>query len=421
MARLVPEMSDAAVRRLRHRDGKAAVYAVGGVSGLLLVCKSPTSGEGVGSRSWILRIVIGSKRRDIGLGGYPDVTLAQARHKARELREQIRQGVDPLAERKAQQSALMAQQAKAITFAELAREYIAKKSAEYKPGSRQTQRLTGHIEYASASIGKMTIADIERAHIVKILEPIWETKNETASRVRLHVERVLDLAGVKGLRSGDNPARWRGNLDLTFPARAKVAKVESYRALPMEQMPDFWATLRTAETISARALQFIILTATRSGEARGTTWDEIDLSARLWTIPAARMKAGREHKVPLSDAAVEVLESMPRLSSHVFAGPTGKPLSDVAVAKALRLAGCDATVHGFRATFRTWAQECTAFPEEVCELALAHVNTDATRAAYARGELLDKRRALMAEWDRFCFSATPKQATSASQTEPAAQ
>lgn len=407
MARVVPEMSDAAVRRLRDRDGKAAVYAVGGVPGLLLVCKPPVNANALGSRSWVLRVVVGGKRRDIGLGGYPGVTLSQARQQARDYREQIRQGIDPLAERKSRQSALIAQQAKAVTFDEVAREYLAKKSAEYKPGSRQAQRLAGHIEYAAATIGKMTVADIDRAHIVKILEPIWKTKNETASRVRLHTERILDLAGVKGLRSGDNPARWRGNLDLTFPARARVGKAESHRALPVNEMTSFWQTLSAAETVSAKALQFLILTAARSGEARGARWDEIDLTAKLWTIPAERMKAGREHKIPLSNTAVELLESMPRLDEYAFTGPRGKPLSDVAVAKALRVAGSDATVHGFRATFRTWAQKFTAFPDEVCELALAHVNTDATRAAYARSELLDKRRLLMNEWERFILHGHP--------------
>jgi integrase len=407
MPKSVPELSDAVVRRLRHRGAKAAVYAVGGVSGLLLVCKPPVrAGEAIGARSWILRVMMGSKRRDIGLGGYPTVTLAQARHRAREARETIWQGSDPIADRKARKSLLAAEQAKQVTFAELAREYIDKKSAEFK-SAKQVQKLTSHLEtYAFPHLEKMVVGDIERAHVVKMLEPIWAVKNETASRVRLHVERILDLAGVKGLRTGDNPARWKGNLALSFPARAKVATVEHYKALPVADMPEFWRNLKAAESLGAKVLQFIILTASRSGEARGATWDEVNLKAKLWTIPASRMKGGREHKVPLSDPAIALLESLPRLGPHIFTGPRNKPISDVVISRMPKNLGQDVTTHGFRATFRTWVQEHTAYPEDVAELSLAHVNSDATRAAYARGELVEKRRLLMADWAKFCETAS---------------
>lgn len=401
MPKLVPELSDAAVRRLRHRGKKSAVYAVGGVVGLLLVCKPPPVGQDIGARSWILRAKVGDKRRDLGLGGYPDVTLSQARQRARETKEKIWQGIDPVAERKSLKSALVAEQAKAVTFSDLSREYIQKKSKEFKT-AKQVQKLSSHLEsYACPFIGRMVVGDIERAHIVRMLEPIWETKNETAARVRLHTERILDLAGVKGLRAGDNPARWKGNLDLTFPARKKVAKTQHYAALPVDDLPEFWQKLKGETSIGAKALQLLILTAARSGEARGATWDEFNLKKRVWIIPGERTKSGKVHTVPLTDETIRLLKTMPKLGDYLFTGPKGKPIADVVISRAPKVIGYDVTAHGFRATFRTWTQEHTAYPEEVCELALGHVNSDATRAAYARGELIDKRRHLMADWERF--------------------
>ncbi|MEX0642124.1 MAG: integrase arm-type DNA-binding domain-containing protein [Pirellulales bacterium] len=394
-----------AVRRLRHRDGKSAVHAVGGVSGLLLVCKPPPAGQDIGARSWILRVKVGDKRRDIGLGGYPDVTLSQARERAREVKDKIRKGVDPVSERKALKSALIAEQAKAVTFSDLADEYIKKKSREFK-SLKQTYKLTQQLEtYAYPHIGRFMVADIDRAHIVKMLQAddLWTAKHETAGRVRLHVERVLDLAGVKGLRTGDNPARWKGNLDLSLPAAHKVANRKNHNALPVGDMPDFWRKLLLEDKLGARVLQFTILTAARPGEARGALWDEIDMDRKLWIIPAVRMKGGKEHKVPLITGAVKLLESQPRQNEYVFPGPKGKPVSDVAVSKVPKLLGHDVTAHGFRSTFRTWVQEYTAYAEDVAELALAHVNSDATRAAYARSELIDKRRLLMADWERYCY------------------
>lgn len=408
MPKLVPEMSDAAVRRLRHRGGKAAVYAVGGVAGLLLVCKPPVEGQEIGARSWILRTTIGGKRRDIGLGGYPTVTLSMARTLAREARDKIRQGVDPIAERKALRSALSAAQSKAITFRQVAEEYIAKKAAEYK-GPKQTYKLTQQLTtYAYPHIGNLVVSDIERAHIVKMLEPIWSTKHETAYRVRLHVERVLDLAGVKGLRKGDNPARWKGNLELSFAAGHKVAPRQHHNALPIDDMPAFWRDLFAVDTQAANVLRFLILTAARPGEARGVCWAELDLKAKLWIVPPERMKGGRQHKVPLTTEAIKLVRAQPRLNEYVFPGPNGNPLSDVAVSKLPKGLGHDVTAHGFRAVFRTWAQEHTAYPEEVAELALAHVNSDRTRVAYARSELVDQRRQLMRDWERFILNGHTK-------------
>lgn len=376
---------------------KTGMHPVGGVAGLCLQVSDS------GARSWILRTVVGVKRREIGLGGFPDVSLSQAREKAREMKEKIQQGIDPVAEKKALRSALAAQQAKAVTFKMVAAEYVTKKSKEFKT-IKQAQKLANHLKtYAYPTLGNLVVGDIERSHIVRMLEPIWETKNETASRVRLNVERILDLAGVKGLRTGDNPARWKGNLELSFAKREKVAKVEHYKALDVNLMPEFWSKITQQEWTGAKALQFIILTASRSGEVRGARWDEFDLDRKLWTVPAERMKGNKTHTVPLTDEAVALLESMPKVSDYVFASTKGSPLTDATISKTPKRIGYDVTAHGFRATFRTWAQEHTAYAEEVCELALAHVNDDKTRAAYARGELIDKRRLLMNDWERFCL------------------
>lgn len=406
MPKVARPLTDAAVRKLRHRGPiTPGTYSVGGVAGLQLVCKPPADGSDIGPRSWVLRVKVGDRRRDIGLGAYPEVSLSEARERAKRDKELIRQGIDPPGHRKALRSALAANQAKAVTFAEVAREFIGKKAAEFKT-SKQVQRLTGQLEsYAYPLIGELVISDIGRAHIVKMLEPIWTSKHETAQRVRLSVERVLDLAGVKGLRSGDNPARWAGNLELTFPASQKVARVTHYSSLPMDLMPAFWKDLAALQTVGASVLKFTILTACRPGNARDVRWDEIDLKAKLWTIPAERMKGGKAHKIPLTAEAVKLVEAQPRLGQYVFAGPReGRPITDVAVSKIPKQLGHDVTAHGFRSTFRTWCQEHTSYPEEVCELALAHVNSDATRAAYARGELVDKRRLLMQDWEHFILN-----------------
>lgn len=402
MPKIARELSDAQVRRLTR-----GTHAVGGVSGLLLQCRPPKPGNKVGARSWILRVVVGNTRRDIGLGGYPTVTLSMARQTAREIKEKIRQGIDPVAERKSLKSALIAEQAKTVTFKELAQEYVAKKSREFKT-AKQTQKLKGQLEYyAYPFIGNMAVGDIERAHVVKALEPIWEDKTETASRVRLHIERILDLAGVKGLRKGDNPARWAGNLELSFAAKAKVSKTTHYKALPVDDMPEFMAKLDAQDWMGAKALKFAILTAARSGEIRAATWDEIDLKKKVWTIPAERMKSGKQHRVPLCDEAIKVLEEVPRLSDYLFTGARGGQITDATISKVPKRLGYDVTAHGFRATFRTWAQEYAAYAEEVVELALAHVNSDATRAAYARSELIDKRRRLMTDWQHYCMNGHP--------------
>ncbi|MCP5131854.1 MAG: tyrosine-type recombinase/integrase [Pseudomonadales bacterium] len=395
----VPEFSAAKVKRLSTKPG---FWAVGGVTGLYLNVSDTQAS------SWIYKKMVGKRRREMGLGGYPDVTLARAREKAREYADMICQGIDPLAEKRARRSALIQSQATAVTFRQVAGRFIVKKSKELKT-AKQVQKLTAHLEtYVYPFVGNMVVGEIERANIVRMLQPIWETKTETANRVRATVERILDMAGAEGLRRGDNPARWKGNLELSLPNPGKVSKVEHYKALPYSELPEFMQRLTPKKTTGAEALKFLILTAARSGEVRGATWEEINLRAKVWTIPAERMKNGKEHKVPLSASAVNLLKSLPRDHDYIFPAVRGGKLSDMTIAKVPKSMGHDVTAHGFRATFRTWAQDHTSYPDEVCELALAHINSDATRAAYARSELIDKRRLLMSDWERFCFHGKPK-------------
>ncbi|MFO7551797.1 MAG: integrase arm-type DNA-binding domain-containing protein [Haliea sp.] len=418
MPKIAKELSDAHVRRLKWgavqsgpNQGKPCpkFHAVGGVNGLYLQCTPPAPGNETFARSWVLKTLVGRTRRELGLGPYPEVTLSMARQKARDIKEQIRQGIDPKAERRALRSSLLAEQAKAVTFRTVGESYAAKKSRKYKT-LKQTKKLQAMLEtYAYPTLGNLLVADIERAHIIKMLSLIWESKTETATRVRAIVERVLDMAGAEGLRTGDNPARWRGNLDLSLPMPGKISKVQHFSAMPLDELPEFMQELTAKTTTGARALRFAILTVARSGEIRGATWDEIDMDAAVWTVPGERMKNGRTHKVPLCDDALTLLSALPRHADNdlVFVSPTGKMLSDMTLTKVIKDMGRKVTQHGFRATFRTWAQEHTSYPEEVCELAIAHVNSDATRAAYARSELIDKRRGLMRDWERFCREGLP--------------
>jgi integrase len=266
--------------------------------------------------------------------------------------------------------------------------------------------------YANPVIGALPVDAVELAHIVNILNPIWETKTETASRLRQRLEQILAWATVRGYRSGDNPARWRGHLDAVLPKPGKVSKVTHHRALPVDATPGFVTDLRKRDGIAARALEFLILTATRSGEVRGATWDEIDLQAKTWTIPAARMKASKEHRVPLSERAIEILEAAPRFAgcASVFPSARGGKLSDMALTSVMRRMQADAVPHGFRSTFRDWCSERTAFPHEVAEQALAHTITSAVERAYRRGDLFTKRVKMMQEWARYC--ATPQRQAS---------
>jgi integrase len=374
-------------------------HAVGGAAGLALQVKDS------GARSWILRATVGSVRRHIGLGGFPDVPLAAARDRAREVRDQIRAGVDPIEFRKSVRDAQRKASARGLTFSQAAERWHRSKSVEYRNQKHAAQVLSTIAAYAGPVIGDLSVAMITLSDVVRVLEPIWASKTETASRLRGRIESVLNWATVSGFRSGDNPARWRGNLDAVLPKPARVRHIEHHRALTAEDMPAFMSDLRQVDGMGARALEYLVLTATRSGEVRHATWDELDLRSRVWTIPGRRMKAGREHRVPLSDQAVKLLRSLPRFqdSPFVFAAPRGGALSDMTLSAVLRRMNVHAVPHGFRSTFRDWAAERTNFPSEVVEMALAHTITNKVEAAYRRGDLFDKRRKLMADWARHCW------------------
>lgn len=394
MARKAKELSALEVNRLT----KAGYHFVGGVSGLALQV-SPS-----GARSWILRATVGTRRRDIGLGGFPDVTLAGAREAARTAREKIKNGIDPVEESKAKRSALAAAQASALTFSDAAAKYIAAHESGWKNAKHAAQWSATLETYAFPTIGKIRVSEIETAHVVSILESIWKTKTETASRLRGRIESVLDWATVRGYRKGENPARWRGHLDKLLPARSKVQKVDHHAALPFGEIGAFMVELAKVEGLGARALEFAILTAARSGEVRGATWSEIDLTAKVWTIPASRMKAEKEHRIPLSDTAVSLLEALPRIAGTdlVFPSARNAQLSDMTLTAVLRRMEKPVTAHGFRSTFRDWAGETTAYPREVIEHALAHQLKDKAEASYARGTLFEKRRRLMNDWAKQC-------------------
>ncbi|WP_175995170.1 tyrosine-type recombinase/integrase [Burkholderia vietnamiensis] len=395
MPKTAKELGALAVSRL----STPGTHAVGHVAGLALQI-TPT-----GSRSWILRVMVGGRRREIGLGAYPSVSLKEAHEKAQETRDAIALGVDPVLARKEAASRLRASQAFEVTFEEAAKRFIKAKAPEWKNTKHGDQWRNTLAEYAYPKIGALMVRHVARPHIMEVLEPIWTTKTETASRLRGRLEAILDWAKVKGFRDdGTNPAMWRGNLDKLLPAPKRTKRVRNHPALPIEQMGAFMVSLRAAEGVSARCLEFTILTAARSGEARGATWSEIDLKRGIWSIPPERMKAKKEHRVPLSPAAIELLEAIERAEDQdlVFPSPrSGGVLSDMALLELMRRQSLDATPHGFRSTFRDWAGEYTNYPRELAEVALAHIKTDATEAAYWRGDVLEKRRRMMADWAEF--------------------
>jgi integrase len=400
MPKIAPELSPAAVRNLMDEPG---LHAVGGVNGLLLQVSRGKSRQL--RRSWILRTMVGARRRDIGLGSYPTVTLGIARDRAREAREQIRAGIDPIEERRRARADLIARQASTITFSGAAAKVAAMKAREFRNRKHAAQWSSTLETYANPVIGKLPVADVALEHVVSILEPIWLTKTETAKRLRGRIEAVLAWAIVSGYRTADNVARWKGNLDAVLPKPGKVAKVEHFAAVPIDDVGAFMRALRRRDGMAARALEFAVLTAARSGEVRGAKWSEIDLQSKTWVVPAARMKAHKEHRVPLSDDAMAVLTRLDRTGDLVFPAPRGGMLSDMTLTAVLRRMKVDATVHGFRSTFKDWASERTAYPNEISEAALAHINGDKVEAAYRRGTLFEKRRRLMRDWARFCGAA----------------
>ncbi len=403
---LTPVELNRKIEKLKQA-GTQGLIAVGGVPGLHLQVTS------AGATTWILRFTAGVKpgtgkpwRRDLGLGSYDKVSMKDAREKAKQAHALIADGIDPITEKREARSAMIAARLAEITFEEAAKQFIAAQSVTWKEGGKSEHQWSTSLEdYAYPVIGSLRVADIELTQVLKVVEPIWTTKTETARRVRSRMEQVLDWATVRGYRKGDNPARWRGALDKVLPAPDKVRKVKHHAALSIAELPDFLTRLRQRNGIGARALEFAVLTAARSGEVRGAVWDEIDLEARVWTIPADRMKASKEHRVPLSDAALKLLESLPRMEGTdlVFPPPRGtNPLSYNTLTKVLKDMGVPVTAHGFRSTFRDWCAEHTEFSREVAEMALAHTIGNAVEAAYRRGDLFEKRRALMGAWAEYC-------------------
>jgi integrase len=394
MPKKATALSALAVGRLRE----PGLHAVGEVAGLHLKVLD------TGTSSWVLRVMVGSKRRDIGLGGFPDVPLAKAREKAREARDLIAKGIDPVENRRAILSRLIAQQAANLTFEKATLAYIAGHEAGWR-NAKHAQQWRNTLEaYAFPVIGSMLVRDVELPHVLRIIEPIWQTKTETATRLRGRIETVLDWATARGHREGLNPARWRGHLDKMLPKPSKVAKSEHHSAVPVAELGAFMQRLRAAEGMGAKALEFAILTAARSGEVRGALWSEIDMDAATWTVPGDRMKAGKEHRVPLSGAAVELLKAQPKIDGCDFVFPSARSgaLSDMTLLLVMRRMKVEAVPHGFRSTFRDWASERTNYPREAAEMALAHAIGDKVEAAYRRGDLFEKRRLMMEDWAKFC-------------------
>jgi integrase len=356
-----------------------------------------------GSKQWIYRYVTNGRPRDMGIGPVRVLTLAEAREKAREASKLRLEGNDPIAAKHAQRAAAAVAAASAMTFRQCAEGFIKDNEASWTNHKHRLEWERSLARYTFPVLGNLPVAAIDTPLVLKVIKPLWERVPETASRVRGRIENVLGWATVHHYRSGDNPARWQGHLEHALPT---VVKGAHHAAMRYAEVPAFMAKLRQDTSIPARCLEFIVLTAARLGEAQKATWDEIDLDNRLWTVPASRMKGGKEHRVPLPAAAIAVLEDMQtiRHSDYVFPGAYhGKAIGKNMPLRVLNgLAGNGETVHGFRSSFRDWAAERTSFPREVAEMALAHAIPDAVEAAYRRGDLFDKRRKLMAAWAAHC-------------------
>jgi integrase len=393
------------INRLSHRKVETlkqpGMHGDGG--GLYL--QVTEGADGTARKSWLFRYAVAGRERQMGLGPLRDVPLAEARNCALAARELRRAGKDPIAEREAARAEASLVITKTMSFDDCATAYIAAHRSGWRNLKHASQWTNTINTYCSPVFGNLPVQLVDVGLVMKAVEPLWATKPETAGRVRGRIERILDWARVRGYRDGENPARWRGHLDHLLPARGKVRRVQHHPALPYAEIPAFLAALRGREAIAARALEFAILTAARTSEVLAATWSEIDLDARVWIIPAERMKAGREHRVPLVDCAIEIIKNMKasKQNDYIFYGDRRATLSNMSLLMLLRrMDRNNITTHGFRSTFRTWTAECTNYPREVVEAALAHVVGNKVEAAYQRGDMLDKRRLLMAQWEKYC-------------------
>jgi integrase len=396
MARKVEKLTALRVESLKEKPG---LHADG--AGLYLQVKG-------GGASWLLRYQLNGRARWMGLGPLALYGLKDARTKSLDARKLKHEGTDPVEMKRRSRAKQKLEAAKAIKFKDAAAQYISSHRKGWRNAKHAEQWTNTLATYADPEIGSLPVQAIDTTLVLKVLEPIWSEKPETASRLRGRIESVLDWAKARGYREGENPARWRGHLDKLLPARGKVRKIEHHAALSYLEMPAFIAALRAQDGTAAQALEFAILTAARTGEVIGARWREIDLTQKLWAVPAARMKAGKEHRVPLSAAATKILGSLQpeqdEPDGNVFRGGRGgKPLSNMAMLMTLRrMKRGDLTAHGFRSTFRDWVSERTNFPREVAEMALAHTVSDKVEAAYRRGDLFERRRKLMSQWADFC-------------------
>lgn len=416
MPKIARELSAIEVKRI-DRPGW---HAVGGVAGLLLQIRPPAREGSPPARSWILRLRVGGQRQPIGLGSYPQVTLADAREQARKLALEAKGGVNLLARKRAQRSALIAAASKNKTFQQCAEAYMEAHASDYTNEKHRKQWASTLEAYAFPVIGKMLVADVTMRNMLDVLAQetthrngstgkLWYVKAETAKRLLDRIRVVLDYATVNEYRSGTNPATWKGYLDTQLPSPRGLKEVKHQPAVPYPMIGDFMAKLRTNDSMSAKALEFLILTAVRSGSVREADWSEIDFEKKLWIIPAAHTKAKREHRVPLQPQAVRLLKSLPTMAgtTKVFPGPSSKALSDMALSqlmRGMRERGdltVEAVPHGFRSTFRDWAAEQTSYPDEIRKAASGHAIGDAVKEAYQRTDLLEKRRNLMADWAKF--------------------
>jgi integrase len=363
----------------RHADG----------GGLYLVVDQS------GAKRWVFLFRFGGPLKEMGLGGLTRVNLAEARRRAEWCRATLAKGENPIEARKTA--------GRVPTFGECADEFVASMASKWRNAEHARQWAMTLTRYTE-TIRSMPVNMIETAEVLRVLKPIWQKIPETAARLRGRIERVLDAARANGFRSGENPARWRGHLDTLLPPRQKLTRGH-HAAMPYAELPAFMARLRAREGVAALTLEFAILTAARSGEVLGAKWSEIDLESKVWTVPATRIKAGREHRVPLSPRALAIIEEMQpvRVSEYVFPGyKSQRPLGDMALHMVLERMEVPFTVHGFRSSFRDWCGEVTSFPREVAEAALAHVVGDETERAYRRGDALQKRRKLMDAWAVYC-------------------